>query len=682
MLSLLLLAQISVDQPVVAAPVRDDTQVINLDKQPKTVPLIKEGKSIPSETEVIEVIEVIADQQEFNQEEQIITARGNVEIRFPRGTLTANTVQINLINRLAVAQGEVVFIRGDQIIRGERFEYNFFEDRGVIKNPRGEIFQPTVGRDFSPNLASEDTIPTQPLSDRLEANQPLRRVVGRDGYQFVLGSVRDFNLIGEGRSLQSGGNVNRLRFEAAKLDFYPSGWRAEDIRFTNDPFSPPELEVRADSATFRQINEEIGELTTSRSRVVLDQRTNLPILNNRQVFDSRPRRPSVVQFKFDGEERGGLYVERRIELVNTERVRFAVSPQYLLQKAIFPDSFTVTNSTELDEQGGLFNPAVFGFNTVLEADVAPRTDVIATTDLPSLELSDLNNKLRAKLALIRELGDIERPYLLNFEYNYRERLFNGSLGFQTVQSSIGAVLVSPNIPLGNSGINFSYQVGLQNIQAESDRLELIGNDPDDDNLTTLVRFQTAASLSRDFYLWQGEALEATAEAGLRYTPVPVRPFLKLNTGVTGVTSIYGNGDSQPSLRLSVGIQGQVGHFSRPFLDYTGFNLRFSQGIRGDTSPFLFDRFVDTSTISFGITQQIYGPIRIGVQSSFSLNQDDEISTDYILEYSRRTYNIYLRYNPVLQIGSLSLRISDFNWTGNPDPFGGNNIQPVIQGVTR
>ena len=134
--------------------------------------------------------------------------------------------------------------------------------------------------------------------------------------------------------------------------------------------------------------------------------------------------------------------------------------------------------------------------------------------------------------------------------------------------------------------------------------------------------------------------------------------------------------------MSIGIQGQVGHFSRRFFDYTGFNLRFSQGIRGDTSPFLFDRFVDTSTISFGITQQIYGPIRIGVQTSFSLNQDDEISTDYILEYSRRTHNIYLRYNPVLQIGSLSLRISDFNWTGNPDPFDGTGIQPVVQGVTR
>lgn len=690
MLSLLLLAEVSLGNPVIVAQTVDPHQTpvksIDFDKKPKITDLHKKPKLTPSDSaqEIIKVIEVIADQQEYDQEKQIITARGNLEIRFPRGTLTADGVQINLINRLAVAEGEVIFNRGEQIIRGDRLEYNFFEDRGVITNARGEIFQPTVGKDLSSGLSSEetvDTIPEQSLSDRLETNQPIRRVVGKDGYQFVLGSVRDFNLLGEESPTQTGGNVNRLRFEAKKLTFDSDGWTAQDVRFTNDPFSPPELEVRTDSATFRKVNENQGKLTTSNSRVVVDQRTNLPILSNNLVFDNRPRRPSVIQTGFDGEERGGLYLQRRFELINTEKVRFAVIPQYLLQKALLPDSFTVTNSTDLDEKGGLLNLAVFGLLTQLQAQAGPRTNIVMTTDLPSLQLSVIDEKLRAKFAVRREFGDQDRPYLLNFEYNYRERLFNGSLGFQTVQSSIGAVWVSPNLRLGNTGINYSYQVGLQNIEAETDQEELIGDNSDED-LTTLVRFQTAVSLGKDFYLWQGEALDATAEAGLRYTPVPVRPFLKLNTDVTGVASIYGNGDTQPSLKMSIGIQGQVGHFSRRFFDYTGFNLRFSQGIRGDTSPFLFDRFVDTSTISFGITQQIYGPIRIGVQTSFSLNQDDEISTDYILEYSRRTHNIYLRYNPVLQIGSLSLRISDFNWTGNPDPFDGTGIQPVIQGVTR
>ncbi|ELR99068.1 DUF3769 domain-containing protein [Gloeocapsa sp. PCC 73106] len=679
MLSILLLAQASVTMPVMA---KNQEKIFDLDKKPKPQ-LVSKGAEFrlslaegdDSTQEVIDVIEVIADQQEYDRSQQVITARGNVEVRFPKGILTADWVKINLSDRLAVAEGRVVLRRGEQTLRGERFEYNFFEDRGTINNASGEIFQPTLDRDFTSNLAEDETgeiIPEQPLGDRLEANQPLRRVVGRDGYQFVIGSSRDFELLdgSGGSSEETSGNISRLRFQALKLNFYPEGWTAEDIRFTNDPFSPPELEVRANKATFRNISEDIGQLTTSNSRIVLDQRTNIPILSNNLTIDRRPRRPSLIQFGFDGEERGGLFVQSSFELVNNDRVHFTLTPQYFLQKALFPDTFTVNNSTDLDERGGVFNSAVFGFKTRLEAQVASRTEVIATTDLPSLQLSEIDNKLRAKLALRQELGKIERPYLLSFEYNYRERLFNGSLGFQTVQSSLGVVFVSPSIPIGDSGINFRYQAGLQNIEAETD-----GGD-----LTTLMRFQTAASLSKDFYLWQGEALEATGDKGLRFTPVPVRPFLKLNTDVTGVNSIYGNGDNQPSLRFSVGIQGQIGHFSRSFFDYTGFSLRYSQGIRGEESPFLFDRFVDTSTISVAFTQQVYGPIRVGVQTSFSLNRSDEISTDYILEYSRRTHNVSLRYNPVLQIGSLNLRISDFNWTGSPEPF--EAVQPVIQGVTR
>ncbi|MGL6337768.1 MAG: DUF3769 domain-containing protein, partial [Waterburya sp.] len=45
-----------------------------------------------------------------------------------------------------------------------------------------------------------------------------------------------------------------------------------------------------------------------------------------------------------------------------------------------------------------------------------------------------------------------------------------------------------------------------------------------------------------------------------------------------------------------------------------------------------------------------------------------------------THNITLRYNPVLEIGSFSLRISDFNWEGDPQPFESEGVTPVIQGV--
>jgi hypothetical protein len=153
-------------------------------------------------------------------------------------------------------------------------------------------------------------------------------------------------------------------------------------------------------------------------------------------------------------------------------------------------------------------------------------------------------------------------------------------------------------------------------------------------------------------------------------------------GLTGVESYYSNGDSQPSLTGTVGLLAQFGHFSRPFFDYTGFNIIYSQSLAGDLSPFLFDRLVDQQILSLGITQQIYGPVRFGFQTNYSIDQNQEISTDYFIEWSRRTYSILLRYNPVLQLGAVNIRISDFNWTGNPGNFQGTGVRPVIDGVSR
>jgi lipopolysaccharide export system protein LptA len=640
---------------------------------------LQDGSSNPEETESI--VELIADQQEYDSVREIVTARGNVVMRLSNGVLTADRLQVNLPKRLAVAEGNVVLTRGDQVIRGERFEYYFVEDSGIVYNANGEIYQSTTSRDFSPNLASDvsaGTISYLSLSDRLALDQPLQRVTTAGGYSFVFGTQK----IGgpEGGNFSGGGQgeVNRFRFEATQLEFEGASWDATDIRLSNDPFSPPELEVRAEQAHFRQVEPLVDEITLTNSRVVFDQRVSVPT-QDRLVFDKRDRRPTLFNFGYDGEDRGGLYVERGFQIIDTPEISFQITPQYLIQKALFPDAFPESNPNNNDV--GPLTPAVFGLVADFYVTFSERTSLLAIASFSSLNLDDIPDHLRSKLRVQEKVGNIDNPYRLNFEYNYRERLFNGSLGFQTVESSVGFLITSPTITLGNTGINFTYQGSIQSVEASTDRQDLLPPNPQD-NLVTLFRTQGAASLSRGFLLWYGEALPATPEQGLRYTPTPVMPFIQLNTGLTGVFSYYSSGDIQPSLTGSIGISGQFGHFSRSYLDYTGFNITYSQGLRGDPSPFYFDRFNDTQTISFGITQQIYGPVRFGFQTAYSFNENKEISTDYILEWSRRTYSILLRYNPVLELGSINLRISDFNWSGNPGLFEGTSIRPVIDGVVR
>lgn len=649
------------DRPSPAAPTRP---------APATPPATPSPAATPGPNP-LDLIELVADRQEYDSVRQVVTAEGNVVMRFRGAVLDADRLQVSIPNRNAVATGDVALTRGSQVLRGNRFEYDFVQGDGTIQGASGDIFVPAAGSDFDINdtaALESGILPSRPLSDRVRASQPLSRVSSPGGISVTVGGGGASNLPGS----QTGGEVRRLRFEAGNVDFTPDGWEAEDVRITNDPFSPPELEVRAERAKLTRLSPYQDELRAERPRVVFDQGFSLPLLRDRLVFDRREREPGLVQFGFDAEDRGGLYVERSFEPISTPRVRLVITPQFFLQKVVAPD-FLVSNDDT--EDTGVFDPDAYGLRASLDATLGPQTTLRGTTSFTSLDLNKAEDNFRASLRLRQQLG----THSLAAEYSYRDRLFNGSLGFQTVQSSLGLVLTSPNFRLGDTGIIANYQLGAQYIRANTDRLDLL-EPVRENNRIDLGRFQGTFGLFRGFNLWRGRALPATPEAGLRYSPRSLVPYVRLNTSLRSTFNLYTSGDTQESVTAGVNLLGQFGHFSKNFLDYTAFNVGYSQGLQGSQSPFLFDRDVDREVLTAGITQQIYGPFRAGFQTSYSFTRDRTISTDYFLEYSRRTYGIILRYNPVLEFGSLNLRISDFNWNGNAGPF--SEVDSVEDGVIR
>ncbi len=609
------------------------------------------------------IVEVIADRQEYDEQRRVVTAEGNVVVRFDGAVMDADRVQVSLDNLIAVGDGNVALTRGDQVLRGGRFVYNFIQDSGEIQRGSGEIFIPSAGTDlsFTPSVAGG--VPHQPLSDRIRQRQPLTGVGSPGGIDVNLGGNPDVSNLNLSRQ---GGEVRRIRFEAGRIDFFPRGWQAEDVRLTNDPFSPPELELRANRVTLTRESPFRDRVRTQGQRLVFDGGFSLPIPYNQQVIDRRGRNvtPLIASPGFDGDRRGGLFLERRFEPVNTETVQWSITPQFFAQKA-------VANNT------GNF-ASLFGLKSQVTALLGPQSRVDGQASLESLDLGDIDNNLRANLRFQQVIGDT-RPHLFNLDFNYRDRLYNGTLGFQRVQSSFGAVILSPVIPLGKTGLNATYQAGAQYINANTDRLDLLEPIRDND-LISLGRFQGNAKIFGSIPIWRGQTLPATSTEGLKYTPNPVLPYLNAFGEVNGTATYYTNGDSQNTLIGTIGLEGQIGNFSKQVLDYTGFRLSYSQGVRDGKSPFLFDRFVDNRLLNFGIVQQIYGPFRFGFQTSLNLDNGKSSSTEYSLEYSRRTYGVTLRYNPVLELGGISFRISDFNWTGGTDPFAGDEFTPVVGGV--
>lgn len=633
----------------------------------RPAPAARPGGSRPPRPELpnlppdaIGAIEVTADRQEFDSVRQIFIAIGNVTMRYQGAVITADRLQVNLDTRLAKAEGNVALVRGQQTIRGAQMDYNLVQGDGSLYTAYGEVFQPTAGEDFAPAevITSGPYNPAldRPLSDRISANEPLRdvRQTGQFALQVGTGS---FGIVDPPPGQV--GEVQNFRFQADRVDFDPNGWVAQNVRITNDPFSPPESEIRADRARLRRLSPLRDELIADRPRVVFDNRFSLPLLVRRTVIDRRERPPQPFEIRFDSQDRGGLYIQRQFDAIRTSRVRLRLTPQYLLQKAFFDE--------KADGPVGL---DVFGLQARLTAQLSPTTSLLGVARFITLDPDRFEDDFRGSLRLNQIIPTGWGPHSLTLEYSYRDRLFNGSFGFRTVHRSIGGVFSSPIIPLGKSGFQLNYQLGYQNINAQSDFGRLIDEPSrNSDNRITLDRTQMAIAIARPITLWQGEALPATPEAGLRYSPVPLRPNIRLLPRLQMLWQNYSSGDYQNVLTGSIALQGQLGHFSRPWLDYTGFTLAYIENWRKGESPFLFDRMGDARVVVVGLTQQIYGPFRAGFQQVYNVDLGEIIDSSYTLEYSRRTYGLLLRVDPERQSGSLILRITDFNWTGSGQEFG-------------
>ena len=609
-------------------------------------------------------VELNAEQQEFNNKTQIVTANGKVVVRFNKAILNADRLTVDLKTKLAVAEGNVVLVRGKQTLYGDRFNYNFEDDRGSVVAARGDIYQPTLVKDLnattkatSATPAGEKNFPEPLLSDRLRQDQPVSNIKNTGSSGVTIGSDRPI----DGQPIiKSSGSINRLRFQADKVDFAGDKATAEKIRITNDPFSPPELQIKADRAQFKTINSEEDEVTINNGRMTIENKFDVPLMKDRFVLNKNGKDSNLfslgIPFNIgiDADERGGIFIESSFYPVFDPRFRVTVTPQYFIQRAI-------SNLTFIDS-------SVFGLRTNIEGDLTPDTTIQASSSLASFNLNKFSSNLRAKASINKNISLLNLPHKLTGEAVYRERIFNGSLGYQEVESSFGGILTLPNIPIGNTGINFDYQASAQIITANTDRQNLLKPIRSND-LTALNRYQVATNLSKGFRLWEGASLSPDRPEAYNYSPTPVVPYLQLNTGIKGILSSYSNGESQSAIGYNVGIQGQIGNFSKESFDYTGFNLNYFQQIRGNnSSPFLFDRVADNRLLSAGINQQISGPLRAGIQASINLDTGKQVSTDYYLEYSRRTYNFIIRYNPTLQLGSIGFRLNDFNWDGITPKF--------------
>ena len=568
-----------------------------------------------------EPVNVVGDRQEYDLNTKTFTAEGNVVVKYQRSELKADRVTLNIETQEVVADGNVFFTRGDQRIVGSKLTYNYGNVKGELLNASGSV---DLGNLSNPEAAQS---PADTATNSVT-----------------------ISLTGTGDA--SEGNVRRLGFVAERLIIDGDRWVAENLRLTNDPFKPPELELVTPKATLTPISPTQNRLDLESPRIVFDQGFSLPLPVNSIILDRFQRfAPAVVGF--DRRDRDGVFYQQSFDVITQPNLSFQVSPQLLLQRAF-------------SSQSGLLGFDILGVVATLNGAFDNGQSLSARASFSGLDFTRLDSILRVNANHQMPIGN----HTLLSQYAFRDRIFNGSLGFQDVNNLFGSTLISPNYTLGDSQISLNYQVSAQLVGAVRD-------DVQPSTVGSLIRVQTAATLARTFPLLRGQPAPAEKESGLRFSPRPITPKLDAFVSVQGVNSLYSNGANQAVLYGTLGLSAEVGNFIKDAFDYTAFTVGYTQAFSTGKSPFLFDRVADNRSLTAGIVQQIYGPIRFGIQQSWNLDTGNLFDSVYSLEYARRTYAVVIRYNPTQGLGEFLLRVSDFNWTRST-----NNVTNVQNGVER
>jgi len=86
-----------------------------------------------------EAMDVQADRIDYIEGERRIVASGAVRIALGARTLFADDVSVDLDDQIVVASGQVILVEGTNLLEGDRIEYNYRTNTGVITNGRATV---------------------------------------------------------------------------------------------------------------------------------------------------------------------------------------------------------------------------------------------------------------------------------------------------------------------------------------------------------------------------------------------------------------------------------------------------------------------------------------------------------------------------------------------------------------
>jgi hypothetical protein len=466
------------------------------------------------------------------------------------------------------------------------------------------------------------------------------------------------------------GSLSRWRIQARRLRFTPTTLSGDRVAFSNDPFTPAQSWMDSENvvATLQPNGDTV--IKADRNRLLLEDRLPIPVTRQRTITKEEEVTNRWV-LGVDQEDRDGFYLGYDVPIRIGEKGTLTFQPQFMLERAIdgstdsYPPPGASVDSSTKSQPATMGD--LFGFESKLRTPLVGSFDLSLNLDVSTLDPENLPDGTRS-------WGQINSPLKLPLVGESRFRLFgayrfrtwNGSLGEEDVYTAYGASLEKeaslPN--WGRLSGNYFWRIGLGNYQANAFQ---------SDDLAELWRANAIGSVNFSLALWTGKPAPLPMAQTLATTAVPVVPGLRLNGNLFGTAAYFGDGTNQNTLTLSGGPTLTLGHFVKPFLDYTELTIIGSATLRQGASPFSFDRAVDLGTLGIGFTQQIVGPLVFN--GGIGLNVDPgsefygDVTNSYLeLRWQRRAYEIGVFYSPYNGLGGVRVKLNDFNFRGPGVPF--------------
>jgi hypothetical protein len=465
------------------------------------------------------------------------------------------------------------------------------------------------------------------------------------------------------------GTISRWRLQARQLRFTAKTFSGDRVGFTNDPFTPAQSWLDSENVVATLMPNGDTVIKAKRNLLRLEDRLGIRVTNQTRI-----RKQQEVENRWvlgvDKDDRDGWYVGYRQPIKFGENRVLSIEPQFMLQRAIngSTDAYPLPGEPAGASTENQPNKAgdLFGLQLRYSGDLA------GFESNARLEMSTFNPENMPDGT--RSWGDLSRPVALPLLGEstlrlfgaYRYRVWNGTLGEQDVYSAYGLsferTAFLPN--WGKLGINYFWRFGGANVQASP---------YDSPDLERLWRTNAITSINLVYPLWTGKPAPLTPTQGLANTAVPVVPGLRLNMNVLGTLAYYGDGTNQNTLGFSAGPTLTLGHFVKPFFDYTELTVTGGGTLKQGNSPFGFDRAVDLGTVGVGLTQQIAGPLvfsgGVGLNVDGRSGNYGEVTNSFIeFRWQRRSYQLGVFYSPYNGLGGIRVRLNDFNFKGPGLPF--------------